>query len=754
MAMNVAPALAQADNVQRPWNCLTSSAAKGSGFGTPVPPPGCTVQGVAWPGSASSRAINPPGAPTALAATVTGNTVVLTWTRPAIGEEPTSYVLQAGSTSGSANLVSADTESAFSTLTATDVPAGMYFFRVLAQGGSGTSAASNEISVVVRGSVSARGIGTSAACTTPPASTALTAIQDGNISVTFVWRAGEGECQAFALPTSYSLDYGFAPGTTAGSLILPAQPTSVTVSLIGVGAGTYYVRVRGVNANGPGAPSNEVTVNVGGVCRNVPAPPARLSSTVAGGTVVLTWDEVSPASDTPSGYRVIAGTTPGGNAAQFGVSGGTVFRINGVPAGTYYLRAMGVNACGVSAASTEVVVAVGGPAVPVVVTGVHQFAGAPADGANFSSLMLAADGNFYGTSASGGPFNSRCVANLEGCGIVFRMTPAGAFTVLHAFGSNSSAVYPYSRLLQASDGYFWGTTTGQENGNGAATIFRMAPTGAMTFMSELGGPSFSNLVQGADGFIYGTTTDNGPGPCSWRSTSCLPTAGSGTIFKVSPAGGAVTYIHAFSGPDGAKPYAGLLPLGDGSLIGTTSAGGARNLGTVYKISTSGAFTTLHSFAGGADGANPAYSPLIQTSDGIFYGTTQFGGSAVNSGTVYKMTADGTVTVLHAFTGVLVRTGEPLPTTAMDGLQPGAGLVQAPDGNLYGVAGGGGGFAGGTAFVVTKAGVYTQLYAFAGVAEGGSPTATLIVGPDGNLWGTAQYGGTFNRGVIFKMTIPR
>lgn len=754
VALSAAPAPARAaDDVLRPWNCLTSSVAAGSGFGTVVPPPGCMVQGVMWSGSAAARPITVTGTPTGLSATVIGHTVVLTWTRPANGDTPTSYVLQAGSTSGSANLVSADTESALSTLTATDVPAGMYFFRVLAQSGSGLSAASNEISVIVRSSFSARDISKAAACTTPPASTALTAIQDGNISVTFVWRAGEGDCQAFALPTSYSLDYGFAPGTTAGSLILPAQPTSVTVSLIGVGAGTYYVRVRGVNASGAGAPSNEVTVNVGGVCRNAPVPPARLSSSVAGGTVVLTWDEVSPSSDTPSGYKVIAGTTPGGNVAQFGVSGGTVFRINGVPAGTYYLRVSGVNSCGASAASNEVVVTVGGPAVPVVVTGVHQFAGAPADGANFSSLMLGRDGNFYGTSVSGGPFSSRCVANLEGCGIVFRMTPAGAFTVLYAF-SDSSAVYPYSRLLQASDGNFWGTTTGQENGNGAAVIYKMTPSGAMTIVSELGGPSYSNLVQGADGFIYGTTADNGPGPCSWRSTSCLPTAGSGTIFKVSTAGGAVTYLHTFTGPDGAKPYAGLLTLGDGSLVGTTGAGGARNLGTVYKISTGGAFTTLHSFTGGAEGANPAYSPLIQISDGSFFGTTQFGGSSVNSGTVFKMTADGTVTVLHAFTGVVVRTGEPLPTTAMDGLQPGAGLVQAPDGNLYGVAGGGGGFAGGTAFVVTRDGVYTQLYAFAGVSEGGSPTATLIVGPDGNLWGTAQYGGTYNRGVIFKMTIPR
>jgi len=756
MVLNSAPVRAQtADEVLRPWNCLTNSVAVGSGFGTPVPAPGCMVPGVTWSGPAPARAINPLGTPTALAATVTGHTVVLTWMRPASDGTPTSYLLQAGSASGLANLVSTSTESVLPMLTATDVPDGTYFFRVLAQSASGTSAASNEISVSVRSGVSARYVSrAAAACTVPPASTALTAIQDGNTSVTFVWRAGEGECQAFALPTSYSLDYGFSPGTTAGSLILPAQPTSVTVSLIGVGAGTYYVRVRGVNANGAGAPSNEVTLNVGGVCRSVPSPPAHLSFTVAGGTVVLAWDEVSPAADTPSGYKVIAGLEPGGNVAQFGVSGGTVFRINGVPAGTYYFRAAGVNTCGVSAASNEVAVTVGGPSVPVVVTGVHQFAGAPTDGANFSSLMQGRDGNFYGTTVSGGPINSRCVANLEGCGTIFKMTPAGAMTILYAFGSaGSSPVYPYSRLLQAADGNFWGTTTGQENGNGAASIYKMAPSGSTTFVSELGGPSYSNLVQGGDGFIYGTTIDNGPGSCSWRSTSCLPTAGSGTVFKVS-SDGVLTYIHTFTGPDGAKPYAGLLQAADGTFIGTTSTGGANNLGTIYRISSSGAFTTLHTFRGGADGANPAYSPLIQTSDGTFWGTTQFGGGSANAGTVYRMTADGTLTILHAFTGVITHTGDPLPTTAMDGLQPGAGLVQATDGNLYGVAGGGGGFGGGTAFVVTKDGAYTQLYAFAGVSEGGSPTATLIVGPDGNLWGTAQYGGTFNRGVIFKMTTPR
>jgi len=757
LLVNAAPVRAQStEEVLRPWNCLMSSGAAGSIF-KPVPPAGCVVPAVAWSGIAPARAINPPGTPSALTATVTGQTVVLTWARPASGGTAASYIVQAGTASGLANLASADTESALTTLTATDVPNGTYFFRVLARSASGTtSATSNEILVSVGASVRANSFGTAAVCTVPPASTGLTAIQNGNIAVTFVWVAGEGACQAFALPTGYVLEYGFAPGQTAGTLTLPAQPTNVTVSLIGVGSGVYYIRVKGVNASGAAPASNEVTLIVGGgVCNSAPAAPASLSGTVGGGTVVLAWNEVSPAQNTPTGYKVIAGVAPGGNVAQFGVTG-TVFRINGVPAGTYYFRADGVNACGTSADSNEIALTVGGPSVPVVVTGVHPFAGSPNDGANFSTLTPSIDGNFIGTTVSGGPLNPKCVANLDGCGTLFKMTPAGAMTILYAFGSGaaSSPVYPYSRPYVAADGSIFGTTTGQENGTGAAVIYKRTPDGTMTFLAELGGPSYSALTPGGDGFLYGTTTVNGPGPCSWRSTSCLPTAGLGTIFKISPSGGVVTYLHTFTGPDGSQPYGGLLSTPDGTLIGTTSAGGTANLGTIYRISSAGAFTILHSFTGGADGANPAYSALIRASDGTFWGTTQFGGGAANAGTVYTMTAAGAVTVVHAFTGIILHTGDAPPTTAMDGLQPGAGLLQASDGNLYGAAGGGGSFGGGTTFVVTPAGVYTQLYAFAGSAEGGSPTTTLIVGPDGNLWGTTQYGGTFNRGVVFKMTLPR
>ncbi len=546
------------------------------------------------------------------------------------------------------------------------------------------------------------------------------------------------------------MDYGFAPGQTAGSLVVGSQPTNLTVSLVGVGAGTYYIRIRAHNANGYSLPSNEVVLNVGGVCNATPAAPARLAFTVSGSTVVFTWEETSPAQNAPTGYRVSAGLTPGATIAQFGVSI-NVFRVNGVPAGSYYFRAEGVNNCGVSGVSNEVFVTVGGPSVPVVVTGVHQFAGAPADGSNRSTLTFGRDGNFYGTSVTGGPVNSRCVSNLEGCGVIFRMTPAGGFTVLFAFGT-SSPIYPYGTPLQASDGNFWGTTSGQENGGGAGSLYRMTLGGAVTFVTELGGPSYSSLVQGSDGSIYGTTVANGPGSCSWRSTQCMPSSGSGTVFKVN--GDTVTYIHTFNGSDGSQPYGGLVQAGDGSLYGTTSAGGAKNAGTIYRITPGGSFTTVYTFTGGADGANPAYSNLILGSDGFIYGTTQFGGGSANAGVVFKMTLAGALTVLHGFTGTVTKAGDAPPTTAIDGLQPGAGLIEGPDGNLYGVAGGGGGLGGGTAFMVTKAGVYTQLYAFGGSSEGGSPTATFVLGPDGNLWSTAQYGGFSNRGVIFKMTIPK
>ncbi|MGH9365817.1 MAG: choice-of-anchor tandem repeat GloVer-containing protein, partial [Thermoanaerobaculia bacterium] len=113
-------------------------------------------------------------------------------------------------------------------------------------------------------------------------------------------------------------------------------------------------------------------------------------------------------------------------------------------------------------------------------------------------------------------------------------------------------------------------------------------------------------------------------------------------------------LKAFNNSDGSTPYGGLLQASDGNLYGTTVYGGASGncaygCGTIFKIDTNGTFTTLYSFTGGSDGANP-YAGLIQATDGNLYGTTTFGGAS-NDGTIFKIDTSGsTFTTLHSFAG--------------------------------------------------------------------------------------------------------
>ena len=778
---HAAPARAQsAEEVIRPWNCLTYSAGDGSPFGRQVPPAGCVLPAVPVP-SGIARAIERPEAPTGLTATVNGRTVFLNWTPARSGGTPMSYVVQAGSASGLADMVRSDTESDAPTVTATRVPDGKYFFRVLAQNESGTSVASNEVFVQVG---MASRFTKLCLVPTPPASTQLTATQfvgsDGGPQVRFDWRAGEeGDCQAFSPVTvGYWIEYGTRSGGTDGRLELPigslGGTTTYSVPLGGI-TGTFYIRVRGVNGFGPGAASNEIVLNVGGVCNGAPTSPANLKATSAGSTIALVWDEVSPLRNRSISYAgTVSPSMNGVTSVGIGgplitVNGATVFglyRTSGVPAGSYVWQIVAINACGRSAPSTVAVV-VTGPNVPVRVSGVYSWRGAPSDGGNWSTLILARSNDAgYGTTTSGAVTNPRCVANRDGCGIFYKISGTGARTILHQFGTQpvsastgNPAIYPFGAPLEAADGTFWGTTTGQEPGRfgaGAAVLYRLARDGSsMTFISELGGPSYSAPMQASDGTIYGTTVDNGPGTCSWLQSVCTPTTGSGTIFKVNSNGTGFTYIHTFTGANGSKPYGGLMQATDGTLWGTTSAGGTSNLGTIYKI-VNGTFSTVYSFRGGSDGANPAQSAMIQASDGNLFGTTQFGGSSINQGTVFRLSpTTGTVTILHAFTGKQQFTGDDEPTTAQDGLQPVGTPIEGPDGRMYGVAGGGGALGGGIAYSLKKDGSdYQQLYAFSGGPESGGLTTTLIMTPDGNFYGTGQYGGGFNWGAIFQMTRPQ
>lgn len=359
------------------------------------------------------------------------------------------------------------------------------------------------------------------------------------------------------------------------------------------------------------------------------------------------------------------------------------------------------------------------------VTTLHSFSGSDGTGPR-AELIQASDGNFYGTTAQGGA-NADNRAGIGGT--VFKMNSSGAVTTLHSFGGPDGNE-PVGSLVEGSDATFYGVTlVGGTAGKG--TLFKITASGAFTtlhsFRESDGDTPVGALVQGSDGNFYGTTFYGGA-------------ADKGTVFKMD-ASARVTVLHSFSGTDGDTPRAGLIEGSDGNFYGTTLLGGATNMGTVFKMDSLGAVTTLHSFTGvtGLDGNGPG-SSLLEGSDGNFYGTTFYGG-ATDAGTVFKITPSGSVTVIHSF-------------ATIDGANPVGGLVHGNDGHFYGTTYSGGTANRGTVFKITSAGALTTLHSFAGrdddTVDGDSPFSTLIQASDGNFYGTTLYGGASDRGTVFKM----
>ena len=248
-----------------------------------------------------------------------------------------------------------------------------------------------------------------------------------------------------------------------------------------------------------------------------------------------------------------------------------------------------------------------------------------------------------------------------------------------------------------------------------------------SFGSSDGSLPTGKLAQGTDGSLYGTTTGGG-------------TYNHGTVYRVTLEGTLTTLYSFTGGTDGADPVGGLVLGSDGNLYGTTTGfdglAGDVPLGTVFQITPAGVLTTLHNFSG-PDGADPN-GGLVLGSDGNFYGTTSAGGTK-GDGTVFQITPTGTLTTLRSFTdGINQR---PIGRLAQDGA-----------GNFYGATLGFGADAAlGTIFKVTPAGAVTTLYNFNGGDSGGSPTGGLVLGSDGNFYGTTTIGGTSNGGTIFQIT---
>jgi uncharacterized repeat protein (TIGR03803 family) len=217
----------------------------------------------------------------------------------------------------------------------------------------------------------------------------------------------------------------------------------------------------------------------------------------------------------------------------------------------------------------------------------------------------------------------------------------------------------------------------------------------------------------------------------------LGTESCGVVFKITPQG-TETILHSFAGgADGYGPNGNLVRDSAGNLYGTTFAGGAASLGTVFKLTPDGTETVLHSFTGGSDGSTP-YAGLVLGHDGNLYGTTYQGG-AFGGGTVFKLTPDGSETVLHSFS-----------LMSSDGHAPQVGLLQGNDGNFYGTTSVGGASGDGTAYKITPAGTETLVYSFTGKADGMNPNSALIEDAAGNLYGTADPWTAAEASMVYKL----
>jgi uncharacterized repeat protein (TIGR03803 family) len=344
-------------------------------------------------------------------------------------------------------------------------------------------------------------------------------------------------------------------------------------------------------------------------------------------------------------------------------------------------------------------------------TVLYNFQGGTDGDFPFAGLVRDAGGNLYGTTTEGGTSNFGTVFKVSG----------NAETILYNFKGGTDGETPRAPVIRDAAGNLYGTT-GAGGSSGLGTVFKISANGTETVLHSFAGGTadgcnpYGGLLRDKAGNLYGTTNQCGASDI-------------GTIFKVKP-NGKETVLHNFAGnpSDGSYPYlTSLLMDKKGSLYGVAQNGGTGNLGVIYKLSKSGKLTVLHNFAAGTDGCYPYGSPTMDKT-GTLYGTTYDCGSS-NKGVVWKLSKNGTETVLHTFLG---------GTT--DGEAPWAGVILDPHGNLYGDTIEGGTVDLGIVYELSKTGTFSVLHSFDGYT-GEYPYGGLIRDAAGNLYSTAFSGGS-------------
>ena len=373
---------------------------------------------------------------------------------------------------------------------------------------------------------------------------------------------------------------------------------------------------------------------------------------------------------------------------------------------------------------------------------IHTFTGG-GDGANpFAGVTLDAAGNLYGTTDGG---------------TVYKLTRKGSgwtLNVLYTFNGSNGA-NPDARVIFGPNGTLYGTTT---NGgtHGYGTVFNLGPfpsacksalcpwmeTVLYSFQgspNDGANPGNGDVLFDQAGNIYGTTFTGGAD--NW-----------GAVYELTPSGSGwqESVLHSFSFSDGAFPSAGVISDNAGNLYGTTDAGGSSTYGTVFELMhSSWTENLLYNFQNGNDGLNPN-AGLIFDHSGNLYGATRGGGSG-GGGTVFKLTPSGgswTYSLVYSFIGNAGGYCGPIGSLVMDGA-----------GNLYGTTNCDGANGLGSVFKLTPSGnswTYASLHDFTGGSDGESPYCSVAFDSNGNLYGTAFYGGDLNCrgtgcGVVWEIT---
>lgn len=338
------------------------------------------------------------------------------------------------------------------------------------------------------------------------------------------------------------------------------------------------------------------------------------------------------------------------------------------------------------------------------------------------------DGDLYSTILNNGTKN---------VGTVYKITTAGAPSTIYSFCALTSCddgAYPHGGVTLGFDGNFYGTTQGGGT-HAAGTVFKVTPLGTLTTLWNFANgidestPIFTTVL-GQDGNMYGVSEAQYNGQY-------------GAFFKVSAAG-VFKALKDFAYTNGAIPN---LPTQgtDGNFYGTAQSGGdpTCKCGVVYRATATGVIKVLHAFKGyPTDGYHPI-GILVQGTDGNFYGTTYQGG-ANNQGTVFKISSSGAYTLLYSFNHSV---GKPT-----DPDLPQAGLTVGTDGNFYGVGSSGGSKNYGAIFKITPAGSESAVYSFdsqPGGVDGISPTTPLVLHTNGKFYGNTN-GNSLGGSVFYSL----